>query len=125
MKHILQLFLNISFVSLSTLQVVAQDKLFTQSFAHPVDRNPAFSGAIDGRYRVTVAYRDHWQSIIESCFTTMGIYGDIKVTQDHTDDYLGAGFSLIADRTAIYYVNQNILSLYGSHHKALNADKKQ
>ena len=55
----------------------------------------------------------------------MGLYGDIKVVQEHSDDYFGAGFSLIADRTAIYNVNQNILSLYGSYHKALNADRKQ
>jgi len=104
----------------------AQDKLFTQAFAHPVDLNPAFSGSIDGRYRVTVAYRDQWQSFIESPFTTVGLYGDFKIIpNEQKDDYFGAGFSLIADRTAIYNVNQNILSLYGSYHKALNADKKQ
>lgn len=106
--------------------VGAQDKLFTQAFAHPVDLNPAFSGAIDGRYRVTVAYRDQWRSIVESPFTTMGIYGDFKIIpNDQKDDFFGAGFSLITDRTALYNVNQNILSLYGSYHKALNADKDQ
>ena len=104
----------------------AQDKLFTQAFAHPVDINPSFSGSIEGRYRITMAYRDQWRSIIESPFTTMGLYGDIKITNEkQSDDYFGAGFSLIADRTAIYNVNQNIISLYGSYHKALNADKHQ
>ena len=125
MKHIFHSFLFVSFVFCCSQETLAQDKLFTQSFAHPVDLNPAFSGAIDGRYRVTVAYRDQWRSIIESPYTTMGLYGDIKVVQEHSDDYFGAGFSLIADRTAIYNVNQNILSLYGSYHKALNADRKQ
>ena len=48
-----------------------------------------------------------------------------RLYKEHSDDYFGAGFSLIADRTAIYNVNQNILSLYGSYHKALNADRKQ
>ena len=104
----------------------AQDKLFTQAFAHPVDLNPAFSGAIEGRYRITMAYRDQWRSLIESPFTTMGIYGDIKIfNEKQSDDFFGAGFSLIADRTAIFNVNQNIISLYGSYHKALNADQHQ
>lgn len=104
----------------------AQDKLFTQAFAHPLDLNPAFSGAIDGRYRVTVAYRDQWKSFIESPFTTFGVYGDVKIIpNDQKDDFFGAGFSLIADRTAVYNVNQNILSLFGSYHKSLNANKNQ
>ena len=102
----------------------AQDKLFTQAFAHPLDLNPAFSGAIDGRYRVTVAYRDQWKSFIESPFTTFGVYGDVKIIpNEQKDDFFGAGFSLIADRTAVYNVNQNVLSLFGSYHKSLNSSK--
>ncbi len=100
--------------------------MFTQAFAHPVDLNPSFSGSIEGRYRITMAYRDQWRSMIESPFTTMGIYGDIKIIKERqSEDYFGAGFSLIADRTAIFNVNQNIISLYGSYHKGLNADKNQ
>jgi type IX secretion system PorP/SprF family membrane protein len=106
------------------MQGKAQDKLFTQAFAHPLDLNPAFAGAIDGRYRVTAAYRDQWKSFIESPFTTFGIYGDVRIIpNEQKDDFFGGGFSLITDRTAIYNVNQNILSLFGSYHKALNADK--
>ena len=105
-------------------RITAQDKLFTQSFAHPVDLNPSFSGSIEGKYRITVAYRDQWRSMIESQFTTMGIYGDIKIMNaKQSADYFGAGFSLITDRTAIYNINQNIISLYGSYHKSLNPDK--
>lgn len=106
-----------------TSALSSQDKLFTQAFAHPVDINPSFAGVVDGRYRVSIAYRDQWRSIVESAFTTMGIYGDLKITTDaRKDDFFGAGFSLITDRTAIYNVNQNMLSLYGSYHKSLNPD---
>lgn len=104
--------------------MLGQDKLWTQSFAHPVDINPSFAGIVDGRYRVSVAYRDQWRSIVESAFTTMAVYGDLKIIPDQRkDDFFGAGFSLLTDRTAIYNVNQNILSLYGSYHKALNPDQ--
>ena len=104
----------------------SQDKLLTQAFAHPVDLNPAFSGIVDGRYRVSVAYRDQWRSIVESAFTTMGVYGDLKIIPDEqSDDFFGAGFSLLTDRTAIFNVNQTMISLYGSYHKALNADQGQ
>ena len=113
------LFITVGFTS----DITSQDKLFTQAFAHPVDINPSFAGVVDGRYRVSIAYRDQWRSIFESAFTTMGIYGDLKITSDaRKDDFCGAGFSLITDRTAIYNVNQNMLSLYGSYHKSLNPD---
>lgn len=126
MKHVFTFFISLLFCLLFPAMVSAQDKLFTQAFAHPVDLNPSFSGSIEGRYRITMAYRDQWRSMIESPFTTMGIYGDIKIIKERqSEDYFGAGFSLIADRTAIFNVNQNIISLYGSYHKGLNADKNQ
>lgn len=104
----------------------AQDKLWTQAFAHPVDLNPAFSGAIDGRYRVSLAYRDQWRSIVPSAFTSMAIYGDLKIIPNpREDDFFGAGFSLITDRSSVFNVNQNMISLYGAYHKALNADRGQ
>ena len=116
--------LQFGFLFLSSL--TAQDKLLTQAFAHPVDLNPAFAGAVDGRYRVSVAYRDQWRSIVESAFTTMAVYGDLKIIPDQRkDDFFGAGFSLITERTGVYNVNQNMISLYGSYHKALNADQGQ
>jgi len=97
--------------------------MLTQAFAHPVDLNPAYAGYIDGKYRISLGYRDQWRSFVESPYTTMGVYGDLKIIpDDRKDDFFGAGFSLITDRTAIYNFNQNILSLYGSFHKALNAD---
>lgn len=98
----------------------------TQAFAHPVDLNPAFAGAVDGRYRVSIAYRDQWRSIVESPYTTMGVYGDLKIIpNDRKEDYFGAGISVISDRTAVFNVNQNMLSLYGSYNKALNPDQGQ
>ena len=99
----------------------SQDRLFTQAFVHPVDLNPAYAGAIEGRYRVSIAYRDQWRSIVESPFTTMGVYGDVKIKLEHQDqDFFGGGFAVTADRTAVLNVNQNNLSLYGSYHKSLN-----
>ncbi len=126
MVRYIRLFLLLNLLLALPVIGMAQDKLFTQAFAHPLDLNPAFAGAIDGRYRVTVAYRDQWKSFIESPYKTFGIYGDFKIVpNEQNDDYFGAGFSLITDRTALYNVNQNILSLFGSYHKALNADKRK
>lgn len=120
------LLFSVLFLSCFSTKIYSQDKLLTQAFAHPVDLNPAFSGAVDGRYRVSIAYRDQWRSIVESAFTTMGVYGDLKIVPDpRKDDFFGAGFSLITDRTGLYNVNQNMLSLYGSYHKALNPDLGQ
>lgn len=119
-------FLLPAFILLSVIPARSQDRLFTQAFAHPVDLNPAYAGAIDGRYRVSAAYRDQWNSIVESPFTTMGIYGDVKITLEHQQyDYFGGGFAVIADRTGILNVNQNTLNLYGSYHKSLDANKNE
>ncbi len=125
MRHFL-LFSVLMFCNVYPGDILSQDKLLTQAFAHPVDLNPAFAGAVDGRYRVSIAYRDQWRSIVESAFTTMGVYGDLKIIPDQRkDDFFGAGFSLITDRTAIFNVNQNMITLYGSYHKALNPDLGQ
>lgn len=124
MKQPIRYLLFFSFL-LSSIVATAQDKLFTQAFAHPTDLNPALAGAIDGRYRVSIAYRDQWQSFIESPFTTFGVYGDIKIPFGETDDFFGGGFAFVGDRTAVLNINQNLISLYGSYHKALNADQKQ
>lgn len=107
-------------------KILSQDKLLTQAFAHPVELNPAYAGAVDGRYRVSIAYRDQWRSIVESPYTTMGVYGDLKIVPDQRkDDFFGAGISVVSDRTALFNVNQNTLSLYGSYYKALNPDQGQ
>ncbi len=82
-----------SVICLSWNLVSAQDKLFTQAFAHPVDLNPSFAGQIEGRYRVTAAYRDQWRGFIESPFTTIGAYGDIRVNLlEREDDFFRCRF---------------------------------
>ena len=125
MRRIL-FFLLPAFLLLLTIPGFTQDRLFTQAFAHPVDLNPAYAGAIDGRYRVSAAYRDQWRSISESPFTTIGLYGDVKIQLEHQrEDFFGGGFAITADRTELLNVNQNTLNLYGSFHKSLNANKHQ
>lgn len=105
---------------------ISQDRLFTQAFAHPSDLNPAYAGAIEGRYRVSLAYRDQWRSIVESPFTTIGLFGDVKITlENQEDDFFGAGFAVTADRTAILNVDQNSLYIYGSYHKSLNDNNRE
>ena len=125
MRYTLPFLLVLFFFTIKN-EVFAQDKILTQAFAHPTDLNPAFAGAIDGRYRISLAYRDQWRSLVPGAFTTMGVYGDLKIIPDQRkDDFFGAGFSLITDRTAIFNVNQNMITLYGSYHKALNPDLGQ
>jgi len=126
MRRILFFLIPILFCFLLSTPGFSQDRLFTQAFVHPVDLNPAYAGAIEGRYRVSMAYRDQWRSIVESPFTTMGVYGDVKIKLEKQDeDFFGGGFAVTADRTAVLNVNQNNLSLYGSYHKSLNRDQHE
>src|SRR5690606_14744950 len=101
--------------------VSAQDKLFTQAFAHPVDLSPALTGNVEGRYRVTVAYRDQWRGLIESAFTTMSEYGEIQIPHNHRNaEFFGAGFSVASDRSAYCNVKQNLVSRFCSSHESLS-----
>lgn len=54
------------------------DAHFTQYYASPLWLNPAFTGVIDGNYRLTANYRYQWPSIT-SPFTTKGVSADMAL----------------------------------------------
>ncbi len=57
------------------------DAHFTQYYAYPLWLNPAFTGAIDGSYRVTANYRRQVPGIV-SPFTTQGVTGDMALPKN-------------------------------------------
>ena len=75
-------------------QVFAQvDAHFTQYFAYPQWLNPAFTGAINGSYRVAGNYRKQWPNL-SSALLSQGIAADISLPEN-----FGLGFTLINQKT--------------------------
>lgn len=89
-------------------QVFAQvDAHFTQYFAFPQWLNPAFTGAINGSYRVEGNYRKQWPNL-SSALLSQGIAADISLPRN-----FGLGCSLINQKTGdgSYHYTSGYMSL--------------
>lgn len=65
------------------------DPHFTQYYAYPLWLNPAFTGAIDGNWRVTANYRNQLPGMI-SPLQTKGLSGDITLPKN-----IGIGLTVL------------------------------
>ena len=104
----------------------SQDRFFTQFYATPLEVNPALTGAIDGTYRVSLAYHDQWRGILDNPYQTYGVFGDFRFSLgDRSKDYAGAGIAFVADRNGIFNYNTNQITVSGAFHKNLNGRSTQ
>ena len=83
------------------------DPHFTQYYAYPLWLNPAFTGAIDGDWRVTANYRSQLPGII-SPLHTQGLTGDIALPKN-----VGIGLTILNQVTGdgSYHYTSGYLSL--------------
>ena len=70
------------------------DAHFTQFFAYPQWLNPAFTGAINGSYRITGNYRKQWPNLA-SPLLSQGISADMALPRN-----FGMGFTLFNQKTS-------------------------
>jgi hypothetical protein len=59
-------------------RLTAQDKHFTQFYAAPLALNPALTGALDGKYRVSTIYRDQWRKVLDEPIKTFAVGADLR-----------------------------------------------
>jgi len=57
--------------------IFAQDGQYSQYTNAPMRTNPAFTGAIDGKYRIGLNYRSQWAAV-NAPYQNMGLYADFK-----------------------------------------------
>ncbi|MBY0480434.1 MAG: PorP/SprF family type IX secretion system membrane protein [Chitinophagaceae bacterium] len=69
------------------------DAHYTQYYANPQWLNPAFTGLIDGSYRVTTNYRKQWPAIA-SALNSQGLSGDIVLPNN-----FGLGLTIFNQKT--------------------------
>lgn len=104
--------------------VKAQDAHFSQSYVSPLTLNPAMTGLIDGKYRISGIYRDQWRAVVEQPFTTFSVSSDFKFQigdggQNRNPDYFGVGLGFVADKVGLVDFTTNSLAISLGYHKAL------
>lgn len=99
-----------------------QDPNFSQFFASPVTLNPAYTGKMDGNFRVNGMYRNQWPTI-NRAFITYAASFDFKLQKNKTEnsDAWGLGVSAMSDQSAGGLLKSNYLSLTTAYHKSLDA----
>lgn len=99
----------------------AQDPHFSQFYASPLTLNPAFTGKIDGVWRLATNHRDQWPSIPKAYVTTSASL-DFPVLRKQLPegDVFGIGISGLSDASADNALKLNYGSLALSYHKALD-----
>lgn len=102
----------------------AQDIHFTLFDMAPLRMNPALTGAFSGTARVGGIYRGQWLSVPTGAdITTPSFYADAPIIRGFRDkDWVGVGFSFIADQGGPFNLQTNIAGISASYHLAV--DKK-
>lgn len=113
----------ILFLFLSTL-LNAQSYHFSQFYSTPLLTNPAFTGYIDGPYRVATNYRSQWASG-GTPYTTTSLSADFIVLPNRIaeENRLGAGISLLNDKTMDGAVQSNSVGLSTAYNLSLDPDR--
>jgi type IX secretion system PorP/SprF family membrane protein len=108
----------------STLTIKAQDQHFTQFFASPLTLNPALSGAFEGKYRMSVIYRDQGRNVADEPFVTFSGAVDlrfpIKYRAGLRTDAVGGGMIFYNDKVPNIGFSTNQIHVAGAYHKSLN-----
>jgi type IX secretion system PorP/SprF family membrane protein len=119
-----------SFFSLLFLvnQSIAQDPHFSQFYASPLNLNPALTGAFNGKYRVSMIYRDQWRGVTSSPFQTFSGAIDLRFNVNEKKvmkDVASVGMTFSSDKASLFGYNSNQILLSGAYTKSLNVDNSQ
>ena len=125
MRYLLLLIISISF----TISAQAQDRLFSQTYAAPLSLNPALTGAFDGKFRVSGAYRNQWNGILDRPFQTYTTALDFKFGVGQSGfkkkDLVGAGILFFTDKVGELDFSTTNIAISGAFHKALDRNSQQ
>ena len=125
MKHRLLLFILLATGSACQ----AQDHHFSQFFATPQGLNPALTGLFQGRYRVSLANRSQWGSVLETPFATTAFAADFHYLFNPKkrgyNDSFGAGVQFTSDRVTEFGYSVNQIMVGGAFHKSLDPRNNQ
>jgi type IX secretion system PorP/SprF family membrane protein len=112
-----------------TLALTAQDQHFSQFYASPLTLNPALTGALEGKYRVSMIYRDQYRAALDNPYQTFSAAADfrykIKQYKKRYRDAVGVGVLFYNDKVNQINFSTNQIMVAGAYHKALNPESDQ
>lgn len=110
-----------------SLQVSAQDPLFSQFYAMPTYLNPALTGGFNAKYRVSTIYRDQWSGPLEQSISSFGAGLDLRFdlkSQALSGDVAAAGLQFFSDQAGSLDLSTNSIAVSGAFHKSLDRSNK-
>ncbi len=115
--------INFILFSFLALSLHAQDPHFSQFFASPLTLNPAFTGKIDGDFRLAGNYRNQWPTI-NRAYNTTTFSADFPILKNSVaaNDIWGLGVMGYSDQSANSAVKFNYLTVSTAFHKGLDED---
>ena len=112
-----------------SVSINAQDQHFTQFYASPLTLNPALAGAFQGKYRLSLIYRDQARNIVEEPYVTFSGAMDFRFPMGHrttrVKDAIGAGILFYNDKVPGIGFSTNQIYFNGAYHKSLGAKNDQ
>ena len=105
---------------LSVQKMEAQDLHYSLPFRTPLLLNPGFTGAAQGHYRASLAYKNQWSAIETPFKTTYAAYDMKLIGDDESDNYLGVGMALFNDKAGKTKMGLNQSNLSGAYGLRLN-----
>ena len=109
-------------------QAISQDKHFTQFYASPLTLNPALTGAMEGRYRVGMIYRDQWRKVLDNPIKTFAVAADLRFDAPGKrvqEDAFGLGLMFFTDRVSIVDFSTTQIAVSMAYHKSLGSSNRQ
>ncbi|MEL7221342.1 MAG: PorP/SprF family type IX secretion system membrane protein [Bacteroidota bacterium] len=109
--------------------IFAQDQHFSQFYASPLTLNPALTGALEGKYRVSMIYRDQWRNALDNPYQTYSAAADFRYKlrqyKKRYRDAFGVGVVFYNDKVNEINFSTNQIMLSSAFHKALNPESNQ
>lgn len=122
-------YLTLSLLLVFTISLEAQDRLFSQFYASPLTLNPALTGAFEGKYRVAAIYRDQWNDVMESPYSTFSTALDLRWRmgegKSRYQDHAAVGVMFFNDKAGLLDLSTTQISISGAYHKSLDIRNTQ
>jgi type IX secretion system PorP/SprF family membrane protein len=103
----------------------SQDIHFSQFYMAPLNLNPAMTGVMNCKQRISGNYRNQWASVLrDKAFQTSQVAYDSKIPVGRYD-YIGVGGSIWGDKAGSLNYRTNQLSLDFSYAKKMGGYRKK
>lgn len=97
----------------------AQDPIFSQFYASPLQTNPAMTGLFNGKFRVSANYKQQWNSILQSKpYRTTSAGFDMRSAVGR-NDFISYGVTALQDEAGVSGFTRNTAAVNVSYMKQL------